>query len=463
MRRRLLVAILGTVALSLVLAGAGTYLLLQRQANRSSESGLRSEAEGIVGLIGLARADQPGVIREQRIVRGLRLEGISLVSIGPLGRLRGQLPDGVTAADLETTSLLAGHTLSGRSGGLVWAAAPVVGTRGAVVAVLTRNAQRPHAPVGWFLLAGGVALAIGAGVAAWLSDSLTRPLREAEAATVRIAAGDLTSPVPEPRGAADHEVTSLIRSLNVMAAALDQSRGLERQFILSVSHDLRTPLTSIRGYADAIAEGVGQDPAEAARVIGTEARRLDRLVQDLLDLARLDSREFSFQPRTLDVTEVVVDTAEGFRPTAEAAHISLEVAEPAGALPATIDPDRLAQAVANLVENGLKYATSTLWVDVRADGAGGVAINVVDDGPGIDPADVPHVFERLYVTDRRPTRQVGGTGLGLAIVRELVAGMGGQVDLESPAPALADGRGARLVITLPPPTPTPAPTPTPHF
>src|SRR3954471_4336085 len=279
MRRRILAAILGTVALSLVLAGAGSYLLLVRQADRSTESALRSDAEGIVGLIALARQDTPGVIREQRVVRGLRLKGISLVAIGPLGRLRGQMPEGVGPTYLDVQSLLAGQTLSGRHGDLVWAAAPAVSNRGAAVAVLTRSPEKPRSPIGWFLVAGGVALGVGAAAAAWLSDSLTRPLRQAEAATVRIAGGDLSTPLPEAPANAGHEIASLTRSLNAMADALARSRGLERQFLLSISHDLRTPLTSIKGYADAIAEGVGPDPVAAAKVIGGEARRLDRLVQ----------------------------------------------------------------------------------------------------------------------------------------------------------------------------------------
>jgi two-component system sensor histidine kinase BaeS len=447
-RRRILGAILVTAALSLALAGTGTYLLLKRQADRSTESSLREQAEGLVDLLALSRQDTVGVIRQPRLVKGLRLQGISLIGVGPLGRVRGELPEGMSTTDLDAQALLAGETLAGRSGDLVWAAAPTVTARGAVVAVLTREPERPRAPIGWFLLAAAAALAVGAAVAAWLSGTLTRPLREAEAATVRIASGDLTTLLPEPPPSADHEVASLTRSMNSMATALARSRGLERQFLLSISHDLRTPLTAIKGYADAIADGVGPEPAEAARVIGTEARRLDRLVQDLLDLARLDSREFRFDIRQVDLREVVVDTAEGFRPTAEAAGIALHVAEPPTPLPVAVDPDRLAQALANLLENGLKYAATTVWVDVRPDPTVGVVVSVVDDGPGIAPADVEHVFERLYVTDRKPIRQAGGTGLGLAIVHELATGMGGRVWVESPA--TAEGRGARLALAFPP-------------
>jgi signal transduction histidine kinase len=132
-----------------------------------------------------------------------------------------------------------------------------------------------------------------------------------------------------------------------MAEALEASRGHERQFLMSVSHDLRTPLTSIRGYAEAITDGTAPVPADAARVIGTEAQRLARLVGDLLDLARLDADAFRFEHQVVPVGEVAYETGEGFRPAAEAAGIELQVTEPGPGTLARVDPDRLAQAVAN--------------------------------------------------------------------------------------------------------------------
>ncbi len=117
-----------------------------------------------------------------------------------------------------------------------------------------------------------------------------------------------------------------------MAEGLERSRRLERQFLLSVSHDLRTPLTSIRGFAEALAEGKAPDPAHAAGIISAEARRLERLVGDLLELAKLDARRFSLDVRATDVAEVVADTAEGFRPAADAAGVALDRREPRQAL-----------------------------------------------------------------------------------------------------------------------------------
>jgi two-component system sensor histidine kinase BaeS len=224
-----------------------------------------------------------------------------------------------------------------------------------------------------------------------------------------------------------------------------------------VSHDLRTPLTSIRGFAEAIADGAAPDNARAAEIISAEARRLERLVQDLLDLARFDARRFDLHLRPIDVAEVVADSGEGFRPAAEELGLRLDVAPRAGAgaagaagaaaIVANADPERLAQVVANLVENALKYAQT--WVQVAvASSPQGAIISVDDDGPGIAADDLARVFDRLFISSRYPARQVG-TGLGLAIVAELVAAMGGAVRAESPTGRAGPSGGTRVVVTLP--------------
>jgi two-component system sensor histidine kinase BaeS len=452
MRRRLLAAIMGTVVLALVLSGTGTYLLLRRQGVRTIETSLRAEATTVAGLV--RSSQDPNVrIAQSRVVSGLRLEGVGVVVRLPDGELRGELPEGVEERDVPADVLVPGDERSGRRPGIFWASSTVAGAKDSVVTVvLTREAEPPRAPVGWFVLGGGIALLVGAAVAGWFSSSLTRSLRHAQQATQQIARGDLSVRVPEPAPGATDEVAELSRSINAMAAALADGRRLERQFLLSVSHDLRTPLTSIRGYADAITDGTIGEPTEAARVISTEAQRLGRLVGDLLDLARLDANAFSFDLQAVPIGEVVIEAVEGFRPTAEEAGVVLEIVDPSIDARAVVDPGRLVQALANLLENGLKHALSSLWVETTVGDQGGITITVTDDGPGIAPRDLPNVFERLYVTDRRPRRQVGGTGLGLAIVRELVHAMGGRTWVESPA--LPDELGARFVIALPPPAPT---------
>jgi two-component system sensor histidine kinase BaeS len=329
----------------------------------------------------------------------------------------------------------------GGRGELVFAAAPVVRPRAVLAVVLTQRVGGGERRAGaYLLLTGAASLAVAALVAGWLARRITQPLVTAETATRRIAAGDLAARVPVPDDS-DPEAASLARSINTMAATLARSQGLERQFLMSVSHDLRTPLTSIRGFAEAISDGTASDTSRAARVIAAEARRLERLVGDLLDLAKLDARQFSFSVRPVDVCEVVRETADGFERSAEDAGLTVDVRVPDHALVAEVDPDRLAQVVANLVENGLKFAATRIEVSAAADGDGALIV-VRDDGPGIPAEDLPRVFERLYQSTRTPARQVG-SGLGLAIVAELVATMGGRVDAASGP----DG-GTRFAVTL---------------
>jgi two-component system sensor histidine kinase BaeS len=367
---------------------------------------------------------------------------------GPAGRTVDPYPSGIVPADLDLTRLRGGTTVSGNHGSLVYAAsAATVTVRSEpvlAVVVVTRRADPLLRPaVGWFLLAALLTLAIGALVAWRLGRRLARPLRQAEEATRRIAAGDLSTRLPAGSGSGHDELESLMTSINAMAAELERSRGLERQFLLSVSHDLRTPLTSIRGYAEAITDGAIEDPAAGGAVILAEARRLERLVRDLLDLAKLETQRFSLQIETVDLVDIAAGTADGFRPEADDAGVAIDLALPDGGAPVRGDPDRLAQVGANLLENALKFASSRVRIAVST-GGGWARLDVTDDGPGIAPEDVPHVFERLYVARHEPRRKEVGSGLGLAIVRELVTAMGGHVE------AVANhGSGACLSVLLP--------------
>ncbi len=448
MTRRLTWAIVGAVVATLVVAGAGTLLLAQIGARANTKDDLRDKAQELAAAI--EDADGPGAARLlANLRRALSLDDISLLVVGPGGRIGGPVPASVSTTDLDLDRLRAGDTLAGSSGSLVWAAAaaPIqpIGPREAealAVVVVTRRADALVRPaVGWFLLASAFTIAIATVVATRLGRRLTEPVRAAERAARRIAAGDLGARVEAPPPEADDELAALARSVNAMADALERSRGLERQFLMSVSHDLRTPLTSIRGYAEAIADGATDDPAAAATVILSESRRLDRLVRDLLDLAKLDSRRFSLHSEPVDLVDVAAGTAEGFGREAADAGVEL-VVDASGPLRLMADPDRLSQVVANLIENALKFAATTIRVDLDATGDEARMV-VSDDGPGIAADDAPHIFERLYVATRHPRRKEAGSGLGLAIVRELVGAMGGSVRAE------ASASGGRLVVTLP--------------
>jgi two-component system sensor histidine kinase BaeS len=454
MTRRLTLVILGTVAATLLVAGAGTLVLARLGARQHTEDELRSQATTVAASID--DLNNTGALRLLANLRNtLNLEGIEVMRFGPQGRTVDTYPDGVQPSDIDLEALRNGETLSGNHGSLVYAAAPASVTRAGsgaqilAVVVLTRHADTPLRPAtGWFLIAAVVTLAVGALVAWRFGKRLTRPLREAQDATRRISAGDLSARVPVAHPGSKDELTSLAESINTMAETLERSKGLERQFLLSVSHDLRTPLTSIQGYAEAITDGALPDAADGGAVILSEARRLDRLVKDLLDLAKLESRQFSMTFVPVDLADVAAATVDGFRPEADDASIALELHAPQDSITVNGDTDRLAQVSGNLVQNALKYAQSRVIVSAAVSD-GWARLDVMDDGPGIAAEDLPHVFERLYVARRQPDRRETGSGLGLAIVRELVTAMGGLVRASAAGAQDTTMAGACLSVFLP--------------
>ncbi len=369
-----------------------------------------------------------------------------------VGRLLGgagdspTLPSGITVGDLDTETLTAGSTQHGKDGDTVFVARPLTPVNGTTpVVVLSQDVNtRPFGGSGLAVLAAAaLSLGIAALVAAYLARRMTDPLAAMEGTARSIAGGDLSARVDTGQ-MRDDELASLANTINAMAGELDVARGHERAFLLSVSHDLRTPLTSIRGYAEAIADGTveGRDARiRAADVISSESRRLERLVADLLDLARLDAHQFSLHPAPIDARAVVTDAVEAFGPAAGEIGVTLSM-EPGATVPANADAQRLGQIVANLVENALKFASTRVTVGVRAVGEQ-VELHVDDDGPGIAPADLPRVFERLYTSRTVPGRTLG-TGIGLAIVRELALAMGGDARVEP-----IDSEGTRFVVTFP--------------
>jgi two-component system sensor histidine kinase BaeS len=370
------------------------------------------------------------------------------------------LPDGITRAHLDVPALQNGSTVSGSVGNLVYAVAPAQLTveersrlhfDGTFAILLTRDVGDLGPSWVYFIVAGAVGLAVAALVAAQMSRRMARPLVEAEVVTARIASGELASRVPV-RPNDYPEFASLAGSINDMAQSLEDSRARERHLLLAVSHDLRTPLTSIRGFAEAIQDGAIEDSSQAADVIIAEARRLERLVGDLLDLTKLEARQMSISLRPTDAAEVASTTAEGFRPAAAKNGLQIRVhvaGHENGGSPQSpdvvADPDRLAQLLANLIENAITYAETVVAVGVTDYPEAGVClITVDDDGPGIAEADLHRVFERFYRADRGPNRRMG-SGLGLAIVAELATAMGGSVRAESP---LGPTGGSRFVVTL---------------
>lgn len=284
------------------------------------------------------------------------------------------------------------------------------------------------------LLSGGAGALVALGLASLLARRLTRPIGELLAATREVASGGTSRVAVE----GEDELARLAEGFNEMADRLATAREAQRSFLMSVSHELKTPLAAIRGYTEAIEDGVAP-PSAGVAIIAREAGRLERLVRDLLDLARLDARRFSVREEQVDLTAVVGDIEERYRPHAEELGVAIAV-EAEGSPPVLADRDRLLQVVSNLVENALRSASRT--VVVRAEDG---RITVIDDGPGLSPDDLPRAFERFYLYERHGQDRPVGSGLGLALVKELTEAMGGRVQVES-----RPGQGTSFTVSLRP-------------
>jgi two-component system sensor histidine kinase BaeS len=269
-------------------------------------------------------------------------------------------------------------------------------------------------------LVGGVLAAL---VALGLARRIARPVHRVAEAARSLARGREPEPVPA-EGAA--ELQTLATAFNDLAQQLARAREAERSFLLSVSHELKTPLTAIRGYAEAAQDGA-LDPVEAAGTIVFEATRLERLVGDLLDLARMNRTDFSVHKTDIDLAEVAEDAVRRYQPQADSFGVALSAVSD-GVAPAVADADRVLQVVSNLVENALRLAPR--GGEVRVVTAPGL-LRVEDTGPGLADDDRAHAFERFYLHERYGRERPVGTGLGLAIVKELTEAMGGSVSVES--------------------------------
>jgi signal transduction histidine kinase len=431
-----MVAIGGAVAAAVTVVGLGTLILTRIDARDRNEHELARRVGELAAVVAEVRPARAGPVAE-RLEPALDVDTVRLVRLDTPSAL-------VDPEDVER--LRAGETVSSRRGDTAYAAAPLPTASGspsvrALVATDSITADLGAAGR-WFVVAGAATVLLGALTAMRVARSLAGPLVDAEAATRRIADGDLAARVPEPK-AVDDELAGLVRSINGMAASLERARRTERDFLLSVSHDLRTPLTSISGWAEALTDGTAQDPAAAGTTILSEAARLDRLVRDLLDLARLRAQAFTLTTRPVDLRDVATGTAEGLRPDLEDAGLTVMLDVPTEPVMVSGDPDRLAQVAANLVENAGRHAAAHVRVAVATRG-GDAVLEVVDDGPGIPADERSRIFDRLHTGSRATARPGSGTGLGLAIVRELARAMGGDVVV-----ADADGGGARLEVRLP--------------
>ena len=279
-------------------------------------------------------------------------------------------------------------------------------------------------PFVWALLIAALAGAGLAGAAAlFLARRIALPVHRVANAARTLARGSRPAPVPV-EGAA--ELRTLAVAFNDLAEQLARAREAERSFLLSVSHELKTPLTAIRGWAEALLEGA-VDVRDAAETVSAEAARLERLVKDLLDLARMNRTDFSVHPSDIDLAEVAGDAVRRYEQQAAAFGVTLTAISD-GPAPAVADADRALQVVSNLVENALRLTPR--GGEVRVVTSPG-RLRVEDTGPGLEQEERERAFERFFLHERYGRERPVGTGLGLAIVKELTEAMGGHVEVVS--------------------------------
>ena len=364
-----------------------------------------------VYLIRAGQVDRPGL--PPRLVR-------RVAAGNPLSE-RPALVNGVPA-------LVEGRPLPGGNG--VVLAQPVVGGGRVVWRLL------------WLPLLAG--LLGGAAAGALLGRVIAGPIRNASTAASRLGAGDRAVRL-EPRPPAEAE--DLARALNGLAAALATSENRQRDFLMSISHELRTPLTTLRGYAEAMADGViaGRDVPGAARTMLAEAGHLDRLVADLLALARLEADDVPLEWLAVDLAELVAAAAAAWAPRCAATEVDLRVERPGEPVPVAADPGRLRQVVDGLLENALRVVPAGAPVVLSTYRHGPDALlEVRDGGPGLDDADLAVAFDRGALYQRYQGVRKVGSGLGLALAAGLVRRMGGSIE----AGHAAEG-GARFTVRLP--------------
>jgi two-component system sensor histidine kinase BaeS len=438
---------------AVVVAGVVSGVLLRSSAQAQGLRTLRNEAD----LLAAALQTPSGTDRARvptNLARALQSQHIDVVLVDADGTVTGAegrtLARSIDKRDLAT--LAAGSDVSSTrtiAGNRVFVEGRVRNSGGAVVLIQRISAARASEGITRLRLI--VALAIGLAVAAaagvLLARRLARPLQRAASAAHRLSTGARDVRL-DPEGPA--EVADVADALNALSAALAVSEGRQREFLLSVSHELRTPLTAVKGYAEALSDGVVPPESVAAtgQVLAAESGRLERLVCDLLDLARLGADDFRIDVTSVDVSELVRQAGVVWAGRCERAGVRFAVEVPSG--PGVLietDPGRLRQIVDGLAENALRVTPSGRPIVFGLGVEGGdVVLQVRDGGPGLTDDDCRVAFDRSVLYERyRGVRRVG-TGVGLALVAGLAARLGGSAHA-----GRAPEGGACFTIRLPGP------------
>ncbi|MCH8826836.1 MAG: HAMP domain-containing protein [Chloroflexi bacterium] len=376
---------------------------------------------------------------------------------GPLRRINAQrvalfLDQRVILADeqrkviFDSDDAIMGETLNRR---LLNLAVPVVVDGQRVGFVLFAQQENDALAQQFFkgVNRGILLAALGAGalsliVAAVLSRQLVAPVRRLTLAARGIAEGDLSQRVQESGG---DEVGQLAVTFNQMAEKLETSEADRRQLLADIAHELRNPLSTIQGNLEGMLDGVLPLEPEQIATVHDQTLLLSRLIEDLRLLSLAQAGQLPLEKDYVDVTNLVEDVVDDFKPLAESRQVSLET-DLANSLPRiSVDRGRMSQVLANLVSNALRYVQDSGRIRVGAVSVNGfVEMSVSDNGAGISEEDLPHLFERFYRVDAARSRSAGGSGLGLAIAKELVEAHGGTIRVESTL-----GEGSRFSFSIP--------------
>ncbi|WP_442930290.1 ATP-binding protein [Micromonospora sp. LH3U1] len=440
-------AVLVTCAVALVsvlVTAIVAVPLAIRGAERSDQKALSAQAR-LAAEVLRTRLDRGRSADEERLIQQLRNQGIDAYLIRRGAVDRSGLPARVVQRIEQGRNVSVRRVVNGKRALVEGRALPH--GNGVVLSRPSANGLWTQVLLSlWLPLLAGLAAGVVAGLL--LARRLARPIRVAATAAARLRAGDRAVRVPvEP----PDEVADLAEALNGLAGALATSEGRQREFLLSVSHELRTPLTAIRGYAEALADGVlgADDTVDTGRTMLAEAQHLDRLIGDLLALARLEAADFPLEPVPVDLTQLALDAERTWSGRCAAVGVPFRVETSGQPVPAYTDPGRIRQVLDGLLENALRVVPpgSPVVLAVRpagADPASGGVLEVRDGGPGFTDDDLAVAFERGALHQRyRGVRKVG-SGLGLALAAGLVRRLGGEI-----AVGHAPEGGAAFTVRLP--------------
>jgi signal transduction histidine kinase len=292
------------------------------------------------------------------------------------------------------------------------------------------------------LLAGAIAAGVALLLARWLARGMTKPLRDMAKASARMARGDYSQRV-ETRSL--DEVGQLAAAFNRMSEQLSEVETLRRQLVADVSHELKTPISALRAHLENVLDGIEEPDPETLAVMLQQSERLGALVDQLLELARLESGDLPLDREPVALGPLVerVVTEVGVARASDDVHVDNRV--PEDLEPVLADEGRLHQVLFNLLDNAVRFSPEGGEVTVSAHRSNDhMEVRVTDDGPGISSEHLPHVFERFYRVDPARSRAGGGTGIGLAIARSVIEAHGGHIRAESEV-----GRGSAFVFDLP--------------